>query len=134
MLNMLAENIHEFPSVPMCKDTNGRIGNPLVCADVCSTLKVRSKSVAMHFFRNYRPGANMGQMRSSDFYYHHLPSTIFYSGFLSPVDLVCEALEVTAIYLVQILPLDIWARVFLFEAQDWVVQDEFALSEVAVVV
>ena len=65
---------------------------------------------------------------------NHLPSTIFYSGFLSPVDLVCEALEVTAIYLVQILPLDIWARVFFVEAQDWVVQDEFALSEVAVVV
>ena len=61
----------------------------------------------------------------------------FYSGFLSPVDVVCEAVEATVIHQIQILPLEvilIWARVFFLKAKDWVFQDEFALWGIAAVV
>ena len=65
-------------------------------------------------------------------------STTFYDLLLRrprPVDVLCEAFEV--VELIQLLPVEvliIWARIFLLETQDGVVQDELAFWRIAVVV
>ena len=61
-------------------------------------------------------------------------SAYVYSGSLSPVNILREALEATVIHLVQILPLDIWARVFLVETQDRFVQDELSFWRITLVI
>ena len=83
----------------------------MICADVCSPLKVHSKSLAKRFFSNDSPGVKSWGQEP----FRHL----FYSSFLTPVDVACEAAE--AFELIQVFPVEvilIWARVFLMEAQN----------------
>ena len=46
----------DMDDLSRCRDTNCRTGNAMICADVCSPLKVHSKSVAKRFFPNDSPG------------------------------------------------------------------------------
>ena len=134
MLTCRKYRSHEtLDDLSRCKDTNCRTGSAMICADVWSPLKVRSKSVAKRFFSKRQPwGQELG---SRAFRRLLLPSTTFYSSFLTPVDVLCEAFEV--VELIQLLPVEvliICARIFLLETQDGVVQDELAFWRIAVVV
>ena len=66
----------DMDDLSRCRDTNCRTGNAMICADVCSPLKVHSKSVAKRFFPNDSPGVkSWGQepFRQTS----TIPSTIF---------------------------------------------------------
>ena len=79
------------------------------------------------FFQTTALGSRAGvKSLPADFYYTFYD--LCYSGFLTPVDVVCEAAEVFEH--IQFLPFEvirIWARGFLIEAQNGFVKDELAL-------
>ena len=133
MLTCRKYRSHEtLDDLSRCKDTNCRTGSAMICADVWSPLKVLPSPWQSVFFQTTALGSRAG-LKS-------LPqtSTTFYELLLRrprPVDVLCEAFEV--VELIQLLPVEvliIWARIFLLETQDGVVQDELAFWRIAVVV
>ena len=97
---------------------------------------VHSTSVAKRFFSKRQTWS--GEL-SADFYclLQYLLLRLQNLALFKPVYVVCEAAEVMAIHIIQLLPDEVILRARLFlieEAQDWIVQDDLACWRITFVV